>query len=129
MADTLAPVFRVGNLCYDFVMPAKKSSKKKSSDMSTLDAGGGSYGLIDGLSGRNDPGNSASFVGAMRPDIRGVYGSGPYDFPDPYKPPVPLKELPRRTKPTPPSTKKPKPKPSPKKKRGSAGGSSALGVD
>ena len=128
MADTLAPVFRVGNLCYDFVMPAKKSSKKKSSDMSTLDAGGGLYGLIDGLSGRNDPGNSASFTGAMRPDIRGVYGSGPYDFPDPYKPPV-QKKLPSRTKPTPPSTKKPAPKPSPKKKRGSAGGSSALGVD
>lgn len=105
-------------------MPAKKSSKKKSSDMSTLDAGGGSYGLIDGLSGRNDPGNALSFAGAMRPDIRGAYGPGKYDFPDPIQRPrekIRVVQLPGKTVYVPYPVQ-------PKKKKRGAGGGDAAGV-
>lgn len=62
-------------------MPNKKiSNRKKSADASLIDAGGGSAW--------NDPLSSAiTFTGAQRPDIRGGYGPGKYDFPDPIQRP------------------------------------------
>jgi hypothetical protein len=107
-------------VCYSFFVPKKKSSKKlrSSYDMSTLDGGGGSsgsqgYGLISGLSGNNGM-NTITFVGATRPDVRGSYGYGNYDYPDPYKPPVPKR-------PVRPRAKKPSVRP-PKKKKNLGGG-------
>lgn len=86
--------------------------------MSTLDAGGGSYGWTDGVMAH-------SFVGASRPDIRGAYGPGNYDFPDPIRRPVEkirVVQLPGKTVYVPVPVKPPK-----KKKRG-AGGGDAAGV-